>query len=200
MNNDAFRPMLAGLSLRPVVVFICLMASVGGRPLYAAEGLSQSILALTGGKRVKIVWMRDTSAAANNFFGGANVSQLVRYDTNDDTEVILNATSDDYTRPLISHDGNQIVYTDRVERLIYVVNWDGSNRRFIKNGFAGTLWYESSTNKQWVYYEENGDGWSTSGPVRRVNLNNTGEDQIVWNQTATDAMWMSPASQRPAWK
>jgi len=157
----------------------------------AAEGISASLLNLTGDKRVKIVFSRDTTAGGRNFFGEANVFKMYVYDTADDEIREIKSSLDDYSKPLITHDGQRIVYSDRVEHKVRVINWDGSGQRDLVNGFAGSLWYDEASDKEWVYYQENGNGDNSSNPIKRLDIDNTGDKLLVWNQTETNALWMS---------
>jgi len=111
------------MNRRSTPAAILLLLATGAS---AAEGISASLLDLTGNKRVKLVFSRDTSAQCKNFFGEANVFELYVYDTADDEIRLIKSILDDYSKPLITHDGSRIVYSDRLERKVRVVNWDGS--------------------------------------------------------------------------
>jgi len=178
--------------LLPAVPLLLLAVPLLPRPLLA--GPTAEILALTGGKRVKIVWQRDTTTASSNSLGGADVFKLVGYDTNDDTVRVIKSTLDDYTKPMITRDGERIVYSDRREKKTYVVNWDGSGRQLLANGFAGALWYDAASGKEWVYFQRDGDGSNANLPIKRLNLDDPSEQLLVWNQSQTNATWLSISS------
>jgi len=167
-----------------LIVFYSLSAA-------AQEGISGTILGLTGDKRVKIAWGQDNDADGDHVFGESNTFRLYGYDTEDDTIRIIKDTLDDYAKPLITFDGERIVYSDRLERKVFVVNWDGSGRQQIVTGFAGAVWYDSNSGKEWVYYQENGDGDNNSLPLKRVNLDNPSEVELVWNDSEVNCLWMS---------
>jgi hypothetical protein len=174
--------------MRIVVVSLLLLLSV---PAAAQEGISGTILGLTGDKRVKIVWGQDDTASGDHVFGGSNIFRLYGYDTDDDTIRAIKSTLDDYTKPLITYDGERIVYSDRVERKVFVVDWDGSGRQQIATGFAGAVWYDAAGGKEWVYFQDGGDGDNDPFPLRRTNLDNPAEVELVWDDTDTNAYWMS---------
>jgi len=185
------------LTLRKTAELLCLgmlIVVIWADESRAQEGIADSILQLSNNQRVKIAWQRDTTAAGDNVFGGASVFNLYVYDTEDDTIRNIRSTNDDYTKPLITYDGERIVYTDRVERKIYVVNFDGSNRRFIANGFAGTLWYDADSGKEWIYYQRNFDGGNSSEPLNRINIDNTNEIELIWNASDNNVQWLSISS------
>ena len=57
-----------------------------------------------------------------------------------------------YYRPLITPDGQQIVISDRQTRKIYVIKWDESRPRLLKEpGCATEVWQDPNTGKIWVY-------------------------------------------------
>jgi len=178
-------------SSAPLLAVGLLPALLWPLPGRGQAGISDTILQLSGNQRVKIVWQRDTTPAGDNVFGGANVFRLLGYDTADDTiRVILN-NLDDYTKPLLTHDGQRIVYSDRVERKVFVCNWDGSGVRQVANGFAGALWFDESTATEWVYFQEGGDGDNDALPLKRVNLDDGNQVELVWSASQTNAYWLS---------
>jgi hypothetical protein len=178
-----------------------LLVMAGACPAGAQEGLRDVILGLSENKRVKIVWSEDTSGDANHFRGGADVFKLKGYDTQDDAIREILPGVDDYTRPIITSDGERIVYTDRVENKIFVVNWNGTNRRLVVGGpdqrKAGATWYEPPPgDKEWVYYEEGG---SSGDPdifdrIERINLDDLGEVELVWDQTRVSHGFLAVSS------
>ncbi len=171
-----------------------LLALLVPRTGWGQAGISGTILQLSGDKRVKIVWQRDTSAAGDNIFGGANIFRLMGYDTVDDTVRIIQNSLDDYTKPLLTHDGMRIVYSDRVERKVFVCGWDGSGIQQIASGFAGAVWFDPANSKEWVYFQEGGDGDNDPFPMKRINLDNTNEVELVWDDNDTNAYWMAISS------
>ncbi len=116
------------------------------------------------------------------------------YDTDDDTIREIKSALDDYTKPLLTHDGSRIVYSDRVERKVFVCDWDGSGVRQVASGFAGAVWFDEQSGTEWVYFQQGGDGDNDSLPINRVNLDNTGQVELVWSSSDTNAYWMSISS------
>jgi hypothetical protein len=184
----------ASLKYLCILAYVFLLALLAPRVAWGQAGISGTILQLSGDKRVKIVWQRDTTPAGDNVFGGANVFRLMGYDTDDDAIRTIQNSLDDYTKPLFTHDGSRIVYSDRVERKVFVCGWDGSGIRQLASGFAGAVWFDSASSKEWVYFQEGGDGDNNPLPVKRVNLDNTGEIELVWDDSDTNAYWMSISS------
>ncbi len=162
--------------------------------MQTAAGLSETFTDLTGGKRVKMAWTREANAEGNHPFGKANVFQLVTYDSADDTIRVLLDTLDDYTKPLITADGSRIVFSDRVDRRIDVVRWDGSGRETLAAGFAGAVWRDPSSGKEWVYFQDRFDGDNSSRRIKRLNLNNPREVELVWQGSQTNMLWGSISS------
>ena len=78
-----------------------------------------------------MVWVTD--AQNKDSFAERNQLQLVGYDSRDGKgERIICAERANYYRPLITPDGEQIVFSNRQNLTIYVVKWDGSPPRLLK--------------------------------------------------------------------
>ena len=87
------------------------------------------------------------------------------YDSRDGKgERIIWGDRANYYRPLITPDGQQIVISDRQTRKIYVIKWDESRPRLLKEpGCATEVWQDPNTGKIWVYYQENPNDFHEAG-------------------------------------
>ena len=89
-----------------------------------------SVEKFTGG-HTRVVWVTD--ARNKDSFAERNHLQLVGYDSRDGKgERIICAERANYYRPLITPDGEQIVFSNRQNLTIYVVKWDGSPPKLLK--------------------------------------------------------------------
>ncbi len=172
-----------------MILSLCLTAQK------AAGSVASDILSLTGDRRVKIVWSRDTVSPYNHPFGDANVYKLMGFDTNTGSEVEILSQVSDYTVPQITHDGARVVYCSRKTAEVYVVDWSGANKRLIlTNASAGCLWYEAPSGKEYVFASM-GSGAvgypNTSAPLYMVNIDNPSEQTMIYDNSQHAIMWAS---------
>ena len=82
-------------------------------------------------------------------FAERNQLQLVGYDSRDGKgERIIWGDRANYYRPLITPDGQQIVISNRQTRKIYVIKWDESRPRLLKEpGCATEVWRDPQYGK-----------------------------------------------------
>jgi hypothetical protein len=78
-----------------------------------------------------------------------------------------------------------VVYSDRIRKKVYVVNWSGTGLREIVSGFALAVWMDLRDGREWVYFgEENwGPDRDHTTAVYRMPLDGSGSRELVWNQT-----------------
>jgi hypothetical protein len=146
---------------------------------------SASVEEFTGG-HTRVVWVTD--AANKDSFAERKNPQLVGYDSRDGKdERIICAEKANYYRPLITPDGERIVYSNRKTLRIYVVKWDGSPPQLLKEpGCASEVWRDPETGKTWVYYQESlGD---FTKPVRRFPIDEPAKVETVWSSSIIQAL------------
>ena len=139
----------------------------------------------TGG-HTRVVWLTD--AENKDSFAVRDRLQLVGYDSRDGKgERIIWSDRANYYRPLITPDGQQIVISNRQARKIYVVAWDGSRPRLLKEpGCASEVWREPNTGKTWVYYQEDPNNHTT--PVLRFPIDEPVKVETVWSSSVIQAV------------
>ena len=139
----------------------------------------------TGG-HTRVVWLTD--AENKDSFAVRDRLQLVGYDSRDGKgERIIWSDRANYYRPLITPDGQQIVISNRQARKIYVVAWDGSRPRLLKEpGCASEVWRDPKTGKTWVYYQVNPNDYTT--PVLRFPIDEPSKVEPVWSSSVVQAL------------
>ena len=116
----------------PVLLAICLLAMAWQSASASAPAVvdAASVETFTGG-HTRVVWLTD--AENKDSFAGHNKLRLMGYDSRDGKgERVICGERANYHRPLITPDGERIVYSNRQTRRIYAVNWDGSYPRLLK--------------------------------------------------------------------
>jgi len=141
------------------------------------------------GARTRVVWVQDVSDGGDTFAAGGNL-RLMGLDTADGVgERAILSTVGSYVRPLITPKGDRVVYSDRIRKKVFVVNWNGTGLREIVSGFALAVWMDSRDGREWVYFgEENwGPDRDHTTVVYRMPLDGSGSRELVrelvWNQT-----------------
>jgi Concanavalin A-like lectin/glucanases superfamily len=146
---------------------------------------SASVEEFTGG-HTRVVWVKD--AANKDSFAERKNLQLVGYDSRDGKgERIICAEKANYYRPLITPDGERIVYSNRKTLRIYLIKWDGSPPQLLKEpGCASEVWRDPETGKTWVYYQESLSDFTK--PVRRFPIDEPAKVETVWSSSIIEAL------------
>ena len=118
-----------------------------GAPLCGAPGLR----ALTGA-HTRMVWIQAVDPTSTDTFGRGNGFRLMGLDTDDGRGVrgILPGPLA-ARKPLLTPDGQRVVFTDFPRGPVGVVDWDGTNHRYVADGFATDVWTDPKTRRTWVY-------------------------------------------------
>jgi hypothetical protein len=153
-------------------------------PQISATETGNSKQSILSGTRLRVVWVQDIGDGRDVDTLGSNL-RLMGLDTGDvkGERAILGTGS--YTKPLITPRGDRVVYTDRVRKKVFVVNWDGSGMRELLGGFGLALWRDPQDGREWIYYgfEEMQKGGWTCPAVYRTLLDRPGVGELVWNKT-----------------
>lgn len=176
--------LLALLSLLLVGLTRSLPAQVEGPDSAAAT--SADMLAELVGSRARVVWIQDTGADNSDSLARSSELRLMGLDTSDDRgERAILSRVGSYVKPLLTADGEHIVYTDRQRKTVYVVDFEGRKRRRLCAGFALDVWRDPESGVDWVYvcrrsgsveqyeYED----------VRRIRMDNPVEQVSVWDKS-----------------
>jgi hypothetical protein len=179
-----------------VVVFLAIAAK-GGKTAVAgvarpdstqsaasttASERAAEVRALTGGP-TRVVWCQ-SAKGPDDYCAAKKTTRLLGFCTEDgkDERVILSDVSS-YAKPIFVPDGERVVYSNRTNNKMYVVNWDGSGRKELGSGFASDVWRDPRDGVMWLYYRS-GNG-KQSGPVMRQRLDNSKVREKIWDKTAT---------------
>jgi hypothetical protein len=127
---------------------ILLLSTVVG----CRDARVSSELGLLGDAPMKVVWCRQVRGGTDDFFAKGNNFQLMGFDTADriGERVILSETGS-YHKPLLTSDGERIVFSDIPDETIYVVNWNGTGMQKLASGMAEEVWVDPQTGIEWVY-------------------------------------------------
>ena len=133
---------------------------------HIAAGVADSLLSLTGGAEVKLVWLQsrliseDTTSYVPNygeFLFNVPASQLIVFDTREGTGRILDTVPSSRSTPLISRDGTRVLWSDYGKKALYIINWNGTGKTIL---LQGTIYqvlcvqWDYTTQTQWVYVSD----------------------------------------------
>ena len=153
------------------------------------EDPSAAVRALTGA-RTRVVWCQQMTTNGSDEDGLSSDLRLMGLDTDDGKGVreILPGPRG-CRRPMLTPDGQRIVYTDFPHQTIGVVNWDGTGRRKVARGAASDVWRDPKTGGIWVIaITAAKSAASVEGcPVSRILLNHPRTVQTLWDRTTVSA-------------
>jgi len=167
-----------------VVMLLSLSTQVWANPSYVSKNTAASERSFAGNARMRIVWVQDMGEGRDVFAQGGNL-RLMGMDTGDGQgERVILGTVGNYAKPLITPRGDRVVYSDRIRKKIYVVNWDGSGLRELFGGVGLALWRDPRDGWEWIYYgyEEMREGVLHCPVVYRTLLDRPGAGELVWNR------------------
>jgi hypothetical protein len=139
----------------------------------------------TAGSSFRVVWVQDMGEGRDVDAQGSNL-RLMGVDTGDGQgERAISGTAGNYAKPLITPRGDRVVFTDRLRKKVYVVNWDGSGLQELFGGFGLAVWRDPFDGREWIYYgsEEMRNGGAHCSAVYRTLLDSPGTGELVWNKT-----------------
>ena len=151
------------LSLAALLEFFYFAAEheQAARPALPQDQLSKAVEQLTG-SATRVVWCQHANAGQADPFAITEKLVLRGIDTQDGLgdRAILREKGN-YSRPLLSHDGRSILYTDKqvsregehksYDPIIYRTDWAGSAPVKLRSGYAVDCWVDPVTGVEWVY-------------------------------------------------
>ena len=165
------------------------------------------------GARTKLVWAQYQNPDKYDKQGHSRNQFLMALDSNDGRgEHKVLEESGNYAYPIISPDGERIVFTRktnidkngkrRFDVTMEVVNFDGTGQRKLGEGYAQEIWEDPDTGIYWVYAGEEFVWASGTAPVCkriiRLQLDDPSKREVVWEKTlmGTDSFAISADGKR----
>ena len=114
---------------------------------------SKSVTEFAGGSAVRVAWVRTTGEDQRDTFVVRPIHQLVGFDSSTGVEHVIRPEIGNYRRPLITPDGQAVVYSDFINRTIYMTPWDGSEPAVVlaENALAFDVWRDPADGQVWVF-------------------------------------------------
>lgn len=160
------------------------------------NGISEVLLAptqLTGGARVKVVWVRDTGDGSDWLATGNNLV-LMGFDSADGRgERVLHEGFGNYTKPLISPDGSRVLVSLADGSRMRLIDWDTGAVTELGEGHG--LAFHEDGGDLYVYFgigEKNYRG--TLNEVLRLPVDDPSEREVVVDHpVAADSFTVDPS-------
>jgi hypothetical protein len=112
--------------------------------------LADEIRELTGAP-TRIVWLQDTSDGSDYLARGDELRLMGL-----DTEVLPSARTlldghGNMAKPFFTANGDWVVFSDRYQQRVFLVNWEGGQLQNLGPGFGLTTWVDPKTGIEWLY-------------------------------------------------
>ena len=134
----------------------------------------------------RLVWCQDCGDGSDSIAEG-NKLRLMGYDSDDGrAERVILGSYSNYVKPMLTADGKRIVFSNRQEQKVSLVNWDGSGLKKIGTGFAIALWRDPGSLQEWVYIGQVQSNATALINIRRHLLDRPEISETVWDRTPLD--------------
>ena len=115
------------------------------------DPIAQSIRDLSGA-RTRVVWLKDAGDGADYIARGTNLI-LMAYDTDDSRgERELLSAGRNMVKPMFTVDGDRVLFSDRHNGTMHLVDWKGDAAETLGEGFALHTWRDPKSGIEWLYF------------------------------------------------
>jgi len=201
----------------PLCTIALLVAAISAA-LPAADTVAAQLLTMTGGARAKLVWIRACELTTEEqhdrgkidpdlmMYGESEGHQLIVLDTKEGKERVFQAGPGCFANPLITRDGERVIWSDVTHKTSWVSDWAGKNKQKLSEGetfFVLSTQWDAATKTEWVYAYDGGTVWATFLPVPEEKREALGTKnvyrfplakgpaakELVWSKTRIGVYW-----------
>lgn len=180
----------------------CLVAAMVGAAVVAAAApadLAAALRQLAGGP-TRVVWCRQVAGEGGDPFATNGWYSLMAFDTEAGGERVLLPGPRSIRKPLLSPDGQWVVFTDYLRGRVMAVPFAGGEPRDLADGHAADVWADPADGQLWVVAIR-GPLQSEAflgSPVVRFSLDRPAENRVVWTKTpvSVDNFQLTPDGTR----
>ncbi len=144
------------------------------------------------GKHTRLVWLQDQGDGSDALAHGQNL-MLFGYDSTDGRgERPLLPKTSNYFRPMITPDGRQVIFSNRLTRQMYLLDWDSGAVHELGEGVAVAVWEDPKPSlflrrsKTWIYCfsgQQPENEYGTSQPLYRFQIEQPKKKELIWDKT-----------------
>jgi hypothetical protein len=164
---------LLAATLSSVLVTACADRPGSNDPPGEVRGLTSA--------HTRVVWVQQDGKDPEAV-GDALV--LMGFDSDDGLgERLILGERGTYVKPLITPRGDRIIYSTRPKpgpAEVFIVNWDGSGRRKLGEGFALGLWRSPDDGREWVFAGTDITNWEFA-TIWRFPIDAPDARELAWN-------------------
>lgn len=174
-----------------------LPAPSGSKPSKAIDPNGKAPSDLAGNLRqfaggpVRLVWTRTENE--DDYYQQDDDGVLFGIDSEDKGgERVILPQLRSYAMPMLTPDGQKVIFTDQRIGKCFEVGFDGSNLRELTDGFASDLWRDPTNNRTWLYVRKGRR--TVNSPIIRHDLNDLSVQEVVWKQSPSgivQASWFT---------
>jgi hypothetical protein len=145
------------------------------------------------GSHSRLVWLQDQGDGTDSLAHGRNL-MLYGYDSRDGRgERPLLPKADNYFKPLFTPDGSQVIFSNRLTRRMYQLDWDSGKLSEIGEGVAVAVWEDPTPSlllrrtTTWVYCfsgPKPENEYGSSQPLMRFRLGKPKKKELIWDKTS----------------
>lgn len=170
------------LSPSILILIYCALFGVGCSRKSDVKTLNEFV-----GAPARAVWVRQVEGEGKDPFCRGDHLILMGIDgaVGEEERQILPDVGN-YRKPMMTPDGNGIIFTRFANYEFFYVNWDGSGLRKLGHGHAAEVWQDPDTGLDWVYYiagEPEGE-LDCGKPVKRCRLDDPEIQEVIWEKTS----------------
>lgn len=177
------------------------MATLGMPSPTSVDNPAVALRELAGGP-VRLVWCRQVDGEGGDPFATNAWYALMALDTETGGERVLVAGPRSIRKPLLSPDGEWVVYTDVVRGHVMSVPFVGGTPRALAEGHAADIWADPSDGRVWVVAVRGPLQTEAflGSPVVRFRLDDPTKEELIWTKTpvSVDNFQLSPDGTRAA--
>jgi hypothetical protein len=154
------------------------------KTLGAAEEAGAQIRAVAG-RHTRLVWVQDAGPTACVYVERPTV-RLMALDSDDGKgERPVTSAPGSFFKPLLTADGQRIVYGDKVDRTVYVIPFAGGERRpVVKDAEFEDVWTDPVDGVEWVYARvPEQRGTEKAVVLKRFRMDKPEVSDLIWDKT-----------------
>ncbi|BHH81954.1 LamG-like jellyroll fold domain-containing protein [Desulforhopalus sp. 52FAK] len=177
------------LRLSLLALFIFVLVSAG--QVVAGTGAGKSLQDWTG-KHSRLVWVQDQGDGSDTFARSKNLA-LYGYDSLDGKgERLLVNGNRNFYKPIFTPDGQKVIFSDRRDRQMFVLDWDSGKVEKLGSGVAVAVWKDTKTSfflkksTLWVYCFDGlqpENTYGTGQPLYRFPLGKPKKKELIWDKS-----------------
>jgi len=175
------------------LVGMMLLAGCGSKEVDPLAGLLRGAV----GAPARLVWVQDTGNPGGGDYSGKNIHQRLKGLCSEEGEVrvLHHEEGMNYFLPLISADGETVVFTHFKEEVIYRMPWSGGTPEKVAAGIGHALVVDPEDGREWIYFTAIPNDGDEVNNLYRVPLRpeEGGPDtpELLWERTHIDRMGVS---------